>query len=265
MPPPRPGPTDWAGSRSCRDGRSVRPSPPAYAPPPSGRSCPRRSAPRAPWCRRRAAWVSPPLSPEAGSSCPNSSDSRSDTDCSSDPSRTPRASPHPLPVHPDWLSLADRPPRPPTWRSRTAFLTTSARPSSSSRTLVWLTERTNATDDPAPSLHPHRAQQELHRYYEPVRQRTPDRYSIPRGVSPLGTLPLAPDQGAVPGHAFSRSMREQQTRLTSPTCRTPPGQSAGTRRADPGTTHKRPGFDVTSISVTTPQQRSQPRDCAPSS
>ena len=56
-----------------------------------------------------------------------------------------------------------------------------------------LVDRTNnATDDPAPSLHPHRAKQELHRYYEPVRQRTPDRYSIPHGVSPLGTLPLAP-------------------------------------------------------------------------
>lgn len=35
-------------------------------------------------------------------------------------------------------------------------------------------------------------------------------------------------------------VREQQTRLTSPTCRTPPGQSAGTRRADPGTPHIAP-------------------------
>ena len=70
---------------------------------------------------------------------------------------------------------------------------------------------------------------------------------------------------AVPGHAFPRSMRERQTGLTSPTCRTPPGQSAGTRRADPGTLEIRPGFDVTSTQITAPQQRSHHRDCAPSS
>src|SRR6266508_2190976 len=142
MPPPHQGPTCSAGSRSCWDGRSVRPPPPASALPPSGRSCPRYTAPPAAWCRRRAAWVSPPLSPGAGSSCPNSSDSRSGTDCSSDRPRTRRASPRPPPAHPDWPSPADRPPTPPTWRSQTAFLTTSACPSSSSRTLVWLTQRT---------------------------------------------------------------------------------------------------------------------------
>ena len=37
-------------------------------------------------------------------------------------------------------------------------------------------------------------------------------------------------------HAFSRSMQKQQTRLTSPLCRTLPGQSAGTHQAHPGTT-----------------------------
>ena len=57
------------------------------------------------------------------------------------------------------------------------------------RTSVDQTDKT--TDDPAPSLHPHRARQELHRYYEPVRQRIPDRYSRPHGFSPLGTLPPA--------------------------------------------------------------------------
>jgi hypothetical protein len=73
-----------------------------------------------------------------------------------------------------------------------------------------------ATDDPAPSLHPHRAQQELRRYYEPVRQRTPDRYSIPCGSTVWDTPshPLVHDEDAVPGHAFPRSMREQQIRLT---------------------------------------------------
>ena len=34
-------------------------------------------------------------------------------------------------------------------------------------------------DEPAPSLHPHPSEQELHSYYEPVRQRAPHRYSMP--------------------------------------------------------------------------------------
>jgi hypothetical protein len=45
-------------------------------------------------------------------------------------------------------------------------------------------------DEPAPSLHPHPSEQELHRYYEPVRQRTPHRYSTPP-VCYFGALPLA--------------------------------------------------------------------------
>jgi hypothetical protein len=56
---------------------------------------------------------------------------------------------------------------------------------------------------------------------------TADRYSVPNGVHSLGTLPLATGGKspiAVPGHAFSRSVREQEIRLTSPTRRTPPGQ-----------------------------------------
>jgi hypothetical protein len=50
---------------------------------------------------------------------------------------------------------------------------------------------------------------------------------------------------AVPEHAFPRSVRERQIRLTSPTCRTPPGQSAGTRRVHPRSQEIRPGSDVT--------------------
>jgi hypothetical protein len=53
---------------------------------------------------------------------------------------------------------------------------------------------------------------------------------------------------AVSGHAFPRSVQEQQTGLTSPTCRTPPGQSAvlppGSSRAD----LLHPGFDATLLS-----------------
>jgi hypothetical protein len=47
--------------------------------------------------------VSPPPAPEAENSCLRTSDSRSCTDCSSDPCRTPPASPRPHPVRPDWL------------------------------------------------------------------------------------------------------------------------------------------------------------------
>src|ERR1019366_10644162 len=106
----------------------------------------------------------------------------------------------------------------------------------------------NATDDPAPSLHPHRAQQGLHRYYEPVRQHTPDRYSIPYGFIPTWDTPSRrpqPSETPVPGHAFPRSLREQQIRLTTPTCQTPPGQSTAIRRASPKALQIRLGFDVT--------------------
>src|SRR5674476_542224 len=52
----------------------------------------------------------------------------------------------------------------------------------------------------------------------------------------------------VPGHAFPRSLREQQIRLTTPTCRTPPGQSTAIRRAPPKAVLIRLGFDVTYVS-----------------
>ena len=56
---------------------------------------------------------------------------------------------------------------------------------------------------------------------------------------PLGGLPLTtPTGAAVSGRAFPRSMQPQQTRLASPSCRTPPGQSAGTRQAHPGSNLK---------------------------
>jgi hypothetical protein len=63
-------------------------------------------------------------------------------------------------------------------------------------------------------------------------------------------------------------MREQQIGLTSPSCRTPPSQSAGTRWAHPGALHKRPGFDVTSPSNDTSPANpayQHRRACAPSS
>jgi len=58
----------------------------------------------------------------------------------------------------------------------------------------------------------------------------------PSRFQPPGRLPLTTlTRAAVSSRAFSRSTRTQQTRLTSPLRRTPPGQSAGTRQAHPGT------------------------------
>ena len=85
-------------------------------------------------------------------------------------------------------------------------------------------------------------------------------------VQPLGRLPLAiaTTRTAVSGHAFPRSIQEQQTGLTSPTCRTPPGQSAvlppGSSRAD----LLHPGFDATLLSNDTSAAIPENEDCAPS-
>jgi hypothetical protein len=254
---PHPAPTAPAGSRRSPDGRSVQPSPPAGGPPRSGRSCPRSWAPRGSSFRRRAAWGSPLPSPEAESSSLRTADSRSCTGCSSDPCRSPPASTRPRPVRPCWPSPADTPPTPPTWRSQTAFLVASACPCSSSRAAARLTERTSH-DDPAPSLHPHRAKQGLHRYYRPVRRRTPRRYSAPCGFGPLGTLPVTAQGTVVSGFAFPRSVQQQQTRITSPSCRTPSGQSAGTRQTHPGPLELAPVL-MPPIYITALQQRSPHR------
>src|SRR5262249_15523816 len=129
---------------------------------------------------------------------------------------------------------------------------------------TFLVDRTNdATDDPAPSLHPRRAQQGLHRYYEPVRRRAPDRYSAPREFSPLGTLPLAP-KGSTGAHLptfHARAADQAHVAYVPDTTRQISGHPPGFSRDSP----RRPGFDVTPILLTTLQQRSHPRDCAPSS
>jgi len=46
------------------------------------------------------------------------------------------------------------------------------------------------------------------------------------------------------GAAFSRSVQEQQTRLTPPPRRAPPGQYTGTRQACPRGDGTAPGFDA---------------------
>ena len=61
-----------------------------------------------------------------------------------------------------------------------------------------------------------------------------------------------------------RSVQEQQTGLTSPTCRTPPGQSAV---HPPGSSRAyllHPGFDATLLSNDTSTAIPETEDCAPS-
>ena len=69
---------------------------------------------------------------------------------------------------------------------------------------------------------------------------------------------LAPPTAVVSGCAFPRSVQEQQTRLTSPSCRTPSGQSAGTRQTPPGPLESVPVL-MPPIYVTTRHQRSPRR------
>ena len=74
-------------------------------------------------------------------------------------------------------------------------------------------------------------------------------------VPPLGKLPLpCRNEQGVSGHAFSCSTRKPQTRLTSSTCRTPPGQ----KTAHPPGLSLDP-FDtpvsMSPVSVSTRQQR----------
>ena len=92
--PPRPRPTVRAGIRRSPDGRSAPPSASRLR---ATTVWATRSAtvgtPSILGPHRHAASGSPPPAPEAESSCPTTSGSRSCTDCSSDPSRTPRSQP----------------------------------------------------------------------------------------------------------------------------------------------------------------------------
>src|SRR6266851_4189170 len=62
-------------------------------------------------------------------------------------------------------------------------------------------------------------QQGLHSYYGPVRRRTPHRYSVPTVSASARSLSrpegqTGPETAAISTLAFSRSVQEQQTRLT---------------------------------------------------
>ena len=233
MPPPRPAPTGRAGTRRSPGGTPVPPPSPAGPRPRSARSCPRRLAPRALGSRRHAASVFPPLSPGAGNRSPTTSGSRSYTGCSSDRTRIPPASPHPLPARPYWPSPSARPPAPPASRYRTAFPAASARPCSSSRNLP--VDQTNQPRMTRPLRSPAiTAGSPLLRAGPPAR--TASVLSASR-VMPLERAPSrhqATRTGRLSARAFPRSARKPQAGLTSPPCRAPPGQSAGSRQAHPG-------------------------------
>jgi len=110
-----------------------------------------------------------------------------------------------------------------------------------------------ATDDPAPSLRPH---------YRGFLTTTSRSASTPRDGTQSLTVSAAREPpcrhrsaAAVSGRAFSRSAQEQQARLTSPSRRTPPGQSAG---RPPGSSRGRVITPVlmSSRALSTRQQRS---------
>jgi hypothetical protein len=92
-----------------------------------------------------------------------------------------------------------------------------------------------------------------HHYYEPVRRPTPRRYSAPHSSCCSVVSLSRPTWTSLSRWAFPSSIQPRQTRLASPSCRTPPGQSAATRQAHPGDNLK-PRFDVGLI-ISTLRQR----------
>ena len=132
------------------------------------------------------------------------------------------------------------------------------------RTLV---DRFHSPDEPVPWLHPHPSEQDLHSYYEPVRQRTPQLVLNAYGFC-LGTLPLAtrgPNFGpfmlAVGIDArlpmFPARAADQAHAASTPDATWP--VKTGNRQAHPRSETKTPSFDVTwfnSASTTTPEDTS---------
>jgi hypothetical protein len=86
-----------------------------------------------------------------------------------------------------WPSPSCMPPRQPVSRFQTACLTISIRPRDSSRAFSPVDRTNNSHGQPGPFTPP--PLQRLRHYYEPVRQQTPTRYSIPCGFCRLGRSP----------------------------------------------------------------------------
>src|ERR1700682_3279551 len=159
-------------------------------------------------------------------------------------------------------------------RAKMRGLTASACPCDSSRKHASGLSNEHTTDDPPPWLHPHRAQQGLHSYYEPVRQRVPQRYSLPRGSAawqaPSRPPPLSERQCRdTPSHVPCTSSRPDSRRLhaghrlarNTDTRQTPPGPTYYTpvlmppdwvttrpqRSPKTGTAHRLPGPHLTHL------------------
>src|SRR5229473_5193041 len=141
-----PAPTSSVDTRRSPDGTAGPPPAPVSTSLPSARSDPTRSVCPASFPRRLLS-VSLPSAPAAESNCPTTSDSRSCTGSLSGSFRSPQSTVRrPLPLHGSLL-LVCTPPRPPTWKYRTALPHSSAPPIAG-----WLIEfRLHNT---TPWLHP---------------------------------------------------------------------------------------------------------------
>ena len=121
-------------------------------------------------------------------------------------------------------------------------------------------DRIDIPGEPAPSLHPHPSEQELHQLLRAGPPASAATGTQCLRLSAVGTLPLAARRTTRrPGRplstlAFSRSVQEPQTRLTPPSRRAPPGQSRAPARLIPRA-KRGPSVSMPSVSLSTPQQR----------
>ena len=222
--PPRPAPTVRAGSRRSPGGRSA---------PPCASRCRATTV-----CATRSATVGTPsiLVPAAMRlrylhrlhrrrevRCPTTSDSRSCTDCSSDRSRTPRCDCPSTPGAPLFALTFSQ-------ASQTShFEISNGLPGDFSSPIellpdtARLIERTSHGRPGPFAPPPITGASPLLRAGPPAR---PASVLSPSRCLPLGALPLArPAAGGQYRDTPSpRSARKPQTGLTSPPCRTPPGQ-----------------------------------------
>ena len=233
-PPPRPEPTGPAGTRRNRDGTPVPRAAPDAWPPPSGRPCPRRSA-------MPSILVPPPCC--FGISTARTGGGKYVPDdirfqiLYRVVLQIGLEAGDGLTVHP-WralicLHLPEGLPDLPLRNIKRLALRLQLAHAAPPRPTARLTGRTQPRTTLPLGSAPVTGASQLLRAGPPARPAT---VLSPSRFRPLGRLPLtALTRAAVSSRAFSRSTQTQQTRLTSPLRRTPPGQSAGTRQAHPGT------------------------------
>jgi hypothetical protein len=101
-----------------------------------------------------------------------------------------------------------------------------------------MVDRRANPDDPSPSLHPHYRASPLLRDGPPL---CPASLLSPSRFQPLGVLaangrrdPRSSEPTAAAGRQVHTFRAGARTTLAPPPCRTPPGQSTGTRQAHPG-------------------------------